>query len=306
MLLSNALAITTLAMSQADIPNGIATPLGRMLTQQGYVAMPMARLASYDLFTVPCRIGSESFRMLVDTGAESSCIDPAVAVRLGLTLGTERKVQGVGGLASQWETTLPDQMAIGRLETQDSVGLNSISCVEDLSAFNERFVKNKLVPIGGVLGHGGLKLFSAVIDYPTKTLYLRSPLTGLWPTVAGEWVAVRTEQDGEKCEEEPATRHRLVFENRQLTILEGDRGVTFNFQVMPGEEAMILYLYKPEMGLKKPRLYNGVCVMTVADGKLKICMLVNPQNTRGRASEFTTGPGGGRMLFDCVRTKPKP
>ena len=57
-------------------PVTVADPLRVMLEEQGYVAVPLLQEGGEDgCFFIECKSGTETWRMLLDTGAECSSLD---------------------------------------------------------------------------------------------------------------------------------------------------------------------------------------------------------------------------------------
>ena len=304
MIIPTAVAITILSLSQAGIPGGTATPLGQLLTKQGYVAVPMTKTDSDDLFTVPCRIGGESFRMLVDTGAEFSCVSEEIIRRLKLPLGNERRFQGIGGVALGREVVLSNGLCIGQFDTRQMMAGNMHITSQDLSGLNERLIHNKQTPIGGIFGHAGLKLCSAIIDYPSRTLYLRTPLAKVWPQIEGRWVAERKEELGKSVAIDPKTPPQVEFKNRQLTIIDAGLRKSYGVHALAGRDCLILAMFDPSEELKDHMLYNFLGLMKLSNGKLTLCLGIKPKMVQEGLFPFKTGPGGGMVLFEFQRAKP--
>ena len=126
-----------------------------------------------------------------------------------------------------------------------------------------------------------------MIDYPSKTLYLRTPVAGLWPKVAGEWAATRREEDGKVDPIDPKAPPRLVFRDRTLTLTDAGRQYHFGFHVGPGDGCLLVLLYPPGEELAEKLQYRSAALLKLDGGKLKLLLGVDPTKTKPAASEFT-------------------
>lgn len=279
---------------------GPADQLRALLTKQNYVAVPMT--GNKEHFTVPCRIGDESFRMLIDTGAHLSFIDEKLSRRLGLALGTERQWQMLGAVMTGCDVTVRG-LQIGGFDTRlVGGGTTLVAC--DMSSLNDRFREQGEPPIAGIIGHRGFTFCSAVIDYPSKTLYLRTPVVGLWPKIEGEWIASRREEDGKADPIDPKVPSRVAFKNRELTLTDAGERRKFGFHVAPGDGCLLLLLYTPGEELAKEFHYRTAGLLIVDDNRLKIVLGIDPGKTKASASECTAPAGSGHLLLEFQRPKP--
>ena len=269
------------------------------MLKSGYVAVPMTPCLGESLYCVPCRIKDESFNMLVDTGAQSSHIDYNIAKRLGLKLGLERKEQSFGVINSGHDVSVK-KLILGDFDTGDMGGnVRLIAC--DLTSLNQKLKSSGGTPIGGILGHGGLAIGSAVIDYPSNILYLRTPMAGFWPQIKGRWIGIHQQQDGENVTINPKLPPLITFKDRKLTLFSGGSSRVFGMQVAPIKNNMAVFLYDISQPESQEKEYLSVGIIKVFNDRLMLCLGIDPSQ---KTVEFTTCPGDGKVFFECVREKP--
>ena len=251
-----------------------ADPLRAVLEKKGYVAVPL--IEEEGRFTVECKIGTETCRLLLDTGAESSSLDAALVKKLGLKHGDEVKFVGIGGIQKGHEVSLRG-LLIGDFDTRNMANALPFRSV-DLSALNAARDRRKHRRIEGVLGDGGLRLTSAVIDYPARTLYLRTPLASLWPEIEGRWVATGGQEDGRERKIDPKAPPRLEFKDRRLHLTDGTKQYTFGLHVKPEvDRRYTLVFFDPEKELAKELLgYDAGGLLKVSGDKLTVCLVLDP------------------------------
>ena len=168
------------ASCQAGFRDNVpADQLSMLLKRQNYVAVPMTR--GKEQFTVPCRVGDEKFRMLVDTGADRSFIDEKLSQRLGLKPGTERQWQMLGAVMTGRDVAVRG-LQIGGFDTRLIGGVATfIAC--DMSSLNDRLREQGEPPIAGILGTQRIHL-----RFRSNRLPVQHPL----PTHAGRWVTAES------------------------------------------------------------------------------------------------------------------
>jgi predicted aspartyl protease len=108
-------------------------------------------------------------KFILDTGASSSCIGFEDVAHFGL-VAADSDVKATGAGASNLTTQLAQNniLKIGRWKT-DAVHL----VVFDLSHVNQALTEHGAGPVNGIIGADVLLKSRAVIDYGTRTLYLK-------------------------------------------------------------------------------------------------------------------------------------
>jgi predicted aspartyl protease len=287
---------------RGDRPTGPADSLRALLEKKGYVAVPLAQEGG-GCFTVKCKSGSEALRLVLDTGAEVAALDTKLVKRLGLKPKQDIIAVGSGGTVVGGGISLRGLM-IDEFDTR--AVLNTIpAAAVDFSPMNAaRLEHRKLPPIDGLLGHQTLTACEAVIDYSTRTLYLRKPLDGLWPEIEGKWVAVSGQDDGEDKRIDPKTPPRLEFKDRLFGLTYGGKFYRFGMHVMPGKDHYTIALFNPWQELDGELDYRAGGLMKVGGDKLILCLLLNPTKTKGKMpEEFKSAAGSGHILLEFRREK---
>lgn len=284
----------------AAVP-AVADPLRTALEKRGYVAVPLSEDEG-PRFTVACRVGNKPCRLLLDTGAETSTLDAAFVKNLGLKPGGELPSVGIGGIEKGHEVSVRG-LLIGDFDTRTMAHTLPLRSV-DLSARNPARDRRKHERIEGVLGDGGLKLTAAVIDYPNRTLYLRTPLAGLWPEIEGRWVATGGQEDGRVRPIDPKAPPRLEFKDRRLYLTDGTKRHTFGLHVRPEADHYTLVFFDPEKELAKELKYEAGGLLKVSGGKLTVCLCLDPLKAKKGEEfpeDFKTATGSGHLLLEFQR-----
>ncbi len=142
------------------------------LPPTGWTEVPLL-VGKGNLFEVDAEIDSTPVVLLLDSGASWLVIDTTSAKRLQLPL---QPVNGtVGGLGASNMSSYVTDLKNVRLG-QFSAGPVSAR-VLDLSAVNQSRVQIGDRPIDGLIGATYFFDYQAVINYPSKKLYLRNPAT---------------------------------------------------------------------------------------------------------------------------------
>jgi len=277
-------------------------PLRLMLLKDGYVAVPLLEVEGS--FTVECQIGTETCRMLLDTGSEWCILNTALVQKLGLKLGDEVGMAGIGGVRKGFEVPFRG-LTIGDFDTRFTIHKSNFKSA-DLSDINASMNSRKLPRIDGILGNSFLRLISAVINYPARTLYLRTPLGSLWPEIEGRWVATGGQEDGREHKIDPKAPPKLEFKDRRLHLTDGTKQYTFGLHVIPEGNHCRLYFFDPEKELAKQLFYTSGGILKVSGDKLTVCLCLDPsQSNLGEEfpDDFKAGADSGHLLLEFQREK---
>lgn len=147
-----------------DTPSGIHS----LLRDQGYVGIPTRRLRSGH-YQAMARVGGQQLFLIIDSGASTSVLDNASAVRLGIRLRRSRaRVSGLGAPAQRALSATLEDVRMGALR------LDSIAVVVlDLSHVNQSLQDEGIELADGVIGADLLARRGAVFDFTSGVLYLR-------------------------------------------------------------------------------------------------------------------------------------
>src|SRR6185437_7032047 len=132
------------------------------LVRAGYTAVPLTVGPEDLLFCVEGRVGAEKVRFLLDSGAGQTVLDLAVAKQLKLELGEGAALVGPSGRGAAYQVKFPG-LTLGSYDA-----LKHWNRVEGLTSDLSGLSGPK-----GLLGIGALHEWAAVVDYPSRTLYLR-------------------------------------------------------------------------------------------------------------------------------------
>jgi len=304
MLAALAALLPTTAGGQPKPPTKPPEPdaVRQALEKKGYVAIPLTQDEGVERFTVECKIGSEACRFLLDTGSYGCAIDITLAKKLGLEIGEKVEVMGLGGNLEGFEVTLRG-ISIGNFDTRAVVGSLTIEAI-DLSIINAAADRHKRRRIDGILGHAFLKTNSAIIDYPARTLYLRTPLNSLWPEIEGRWVATGGQEDGRPRRIDPAAPPRLEFKDGSFRLTDGMKEYLFGIHVLPTKNGYAMWFFDPEKALARELGYKAVGLLKVADGRLSVCLCLDPVTAaKGLPDDFKAPADSGRLLLEFRREK---
>lgn len=139
-----------------------------LLRDHGYVGIPTRRLRSGH-YQASVDADGQQLLLIVDSGASTSVLDNATAIRLGLTLRRSRaRISGLGAPSQRALSATLEDVRIGGLR------LDSIPVVVlDLSHVNQSLRDEGIELADGVIGADLLAQRGAVFDFTSGVLYLR-------------------------------------------------------------------------------------------------------------------------------------
>ena len=131
----------------------------------GEVAFELA--SGESAIVVPVRIdGQGPFRLILDTGATLTCLDVAVAKKLGL----EQRAGVIGrgfGVDSKGQVGM---VGITRLEVGSAAAENLTACTLDLQS-----LRSAGLEVDGLLGLNFLREYRMTLDFERRALKLETP-----------------------------------------------------------------------------------------------------------------------------------
>jgi clan AA aspartic protease (TIGR02281 family) len=156
------------AMTPAPARPTASSVINSVLREQGYVGIPTRRLKSGH-YQAMAQVDGQRLSLIIDSGASTSVLDNASAVRLGLALRRSRtRVSGLGAPAQPAMSARLDDVRFGALRL-DSVAV----VVLDLSHVNQSLRDEGIELADGVVGADLLAQRQAVFDFNSGVLYLR-------------------------------------------------------------------------------------------------------------------------------------
>ncbi len=285
----------------AERPVAVADPLRAALVKKGYTAVPLVEMGDKG-FVVECQCGTEKLRLLLDTGAEISALDKGFVQKLGLKPQNDVTAFGFGGSLEGVGVSLRG-LRIGDFDTRTTIKSLDVAAF-DFTAINTALTRHlKLKPIDGLLGHWDLEIFSAVIDYSTRTLYLRTPLQSLWPSIEGKWVATHIHDDGQERPLDPKAPLKLELKENRFHLTDGVGDVNFGMHVRSDKGVHTLLFFDPEKELDKELGYSTSGLLKVAGDKLTVCLSLGGATNTGIPDDFKAPAKSGRLLVEFRREK---
>jgi|688.fasta_scaffold201916_2 hypothetical protein len=274
-------------------------PLRELLVSKGYTPITLVQNDDDSRFLIECRIGKEKFYMLLDTGAASSSIDIELAKKLGLKSHGDLKAGGIGGSLNGIKVSIRDLM-IGDFDTREMIRELNVA------AFNYTTVRataseHNSRKIDGLLGDSALEFNSAIIDYPKRTLYLRTPLRALWPEIEGRWVATNVKENEEEKPFDAKMPPRLTFKDRQIIISNGFEENALGIHVVPDKGRYTLALFPPEKEKDETLKYTGAALLKVSNDKMTVCLSLDA--SKSAPIDFKSPADSGYILLELRREK---
>lgn len=265
----------------------------------GYVAIPLQQDEEGGCFTIECQIGAEKIIFLLDTGAERSSIDKQLAKKLGLESKGEVVAKGIEGTRTGFYTAIRG-MSVGNFDTRELANEFDVA-VFDFQTLQSKIPERKHRKIDGLLGHSAFATCSSIIDYPRKTLYLRTPLRSLWPEIEGRWTATKLTMDGKDKPYDATNPPRLRFKDRRMMISNGTDEVEYGIHVALGKDYSTLVLFPPEKEKDDTLIYTAASLLKVSGDKMTVCLSL--EASKGIPNDFKAPAGSGFMLLELKKEK---
>jgi hypothetical protein len=255
------------------------------LVRAGYTPVHLTFDSRHLGFDVNGSIGPEKVKFVLNSGSPETVLDMSLANRLKLKdLGRRTYVSG---------------LVIGPYDTRKDWPNVAIQA-HDLSGWPG-------TP-GCVLGMEVLDSWAAVVDYPSRTLYLRPPLATAWPRLAGAWVVTNWQVEGAARKIDPQAPPTFTFADRRLKVTDGGKTREYAIRFGPNDSGDYLLLIDPKRDRDLSSIEGGGRVK-VKDGVMTLCLLLETDKPRDLPTAFAAPKGSGYVLLDLKRTDtdaPKP
>ena len=150
---------------------------GRILRAQSEIHF---RLIDGNLIVIALNSGGSSFDFLLDTGADTTVIDPAIAPRLSFVPADQVEVVSLSGSRSDLRGAIPT-LTVGNAKVDN---LNVL--VQELPEFRKLDAH-----IVGILGQNFLSHFNYILDYRRQLVRFESE-NEVQDTIDGEHVAIES------------------------------------------------------------------------------------------------------------------
>jgi hypothetical protein len=187
------------------------------------IASVTPRFVQHALIVIPVRINREGpFDFMVDTGSQTTVIEPSLAEDLGL------KPQGTVGLLTVAGRAQASVAVLDTLEAASHAVEKPLAVVQELGQIHAADPR-----IRGVLGETFLAHFDLLIDYPHKLLCLDAT-DAMRESMSGEQIPLVTPQNHEDT---VSFTERLVIS----VHLSGTGNRQILLQLDSGSDGLILY-----------------------------------------------------------------
>lgn len=279
----------------AGVPVGHPASLRTRLVADGYTPVPLREVGGGSMFVVPCRVGDRKLNLVLDTGAGLfAALTPAAAGRLKLVTPASARVLDGAGPRTAGATHLAD-LWVGDFRTDG--GLTAVGGLTQLTSPAANFQLG--VEVDGLLGHTCLEQFDAVVDYPSRTLFLRRPSQLGLDRLAGEWVCTRLERDGAAAAADVSSRIRLRIDGDAAKFGPADVPADFRLIVNDARQPSQLKLWQPQPDGGRA---GTTGIYRLAGDELTICLSVDATKP-ARPTGFHTAAGSNCQLLEFRRVK---
>lgn len=142
--------------------------LKNILSKKNYISVPL-ELTVTDHLEIKAEINGVSGRFILDTGASNSCValDKASVFNLQSEV-SEVKAAGAGATNMETFQSSKNSLKIGLWKKKKAKVI-----LFNLDHINEALVTHNALPVDGIIGADIMKKGKAIIDYKSKTLFLK-------------------------------------------------------------------------------------------------------------------------------------
>jgi len=142
--------------------------LKNLLLRQGYTKVKLKKINT-NHFELKAKINKVKGKFILDTGASNSCVSIDLADKFHLELqDSETKAAGAGAIGMETKTSSKN-----KLELKEWNYNNFNLVLIDLSHVNTALTEHNADAVDGIIGADILEKGNAIIDYETKSLYLK-------------------------------------------------------------------------------------------------------------------------------------
>lgn len=269
-----------------------ADPVRAALLQAGYTGVPLSVVRN--MLHVECTVQGEKTKMLLDTGAAPAVFDMAIAKKLKWELGDEYNGFGIGG---KW---------VGRVVEFPPGKIGGYDTANDTNIWRAvaKDMPGEEKGVGGLIGTNVLEQYSAVIDYPTRTLYLRSPLATAWPLLEGKWAATSWQDEDKPRTLDPKTAPTFEFADNKLKLTDGDTTREFAIHFISSGDTHMMALFDPKNLGKADPEYKAGGLIKFGKGTITACLFLDRAKIKAAPAEFAAPPGSGFTLIELKAATP--
>jgi hypothetical protein len=161
--------------------------------------------------------------------------------------------------------------------------------------------------VGGVIGTAVLDSYSAVIDYPACTLYLRSPLRTVWPILEGKWTATKWQDEDKPRKLDAKTAPTFEFRGEKATLTDGDSVRTFAMLFSTDGDTHQVVMFDPKEQGKAEVMLEAGGLTKFGKGTMSTCFFIDRSKLtepKSLPTEFAAPAGSGLSLIEWKAETP--
>ncbi|HEY9170095.1 MAG TPA: retropepsin-like aspartic protease [Lutibacter sp.] len=139
-----------------------------ILLRKGYVKIKLKKINT-NHFELKVKLNGVKGRFILDTGASNSCIDITLAEKFKLEVkDSKTKAAGAGAIGMETKVSSKNSIQIKQWKYKDFTVV-----LLDLTHVNTALTEHQAEAVDGIIGADILEKGSAIINYKTKSLYLK-------------------------------------------------------------------------------------------------------------------------------------
>ncbi|MFO7673467.1 MAG: retropepsin-like aspartic protease [Lutibacter sp.] len=139
-----------------------------ILLRKGYSKIKLKKINT-NHFELKVKLNGVKGRFILDTGASNSCIDIILAEKFKLDVkDSETKAAGAGAIGMETKISSKNNIEINQWKYQ-----NFTVVLFDLTHVNTALTEHHAEAVDGIIGADILEKGKAIINYETKSLYLK-------------------------------------------------------------------------------------------------------------------------------------
>ncbi|HSQ46441.1 MAG TPA: retropepsin-like aspartic protease [Lutibacter sp.] len=139
-----------------------------ILLRKGYAKIKLKKINT-NHFELKVKLNGVKGRFILDTGASNSCIDITLAEKFKLKVeDSETKAAGAGAIGMETKVSSKNSIEINQWKYQKFTVV-----LFDLTHVNTALTEHHAEAVDGIIGADILEKGKAIINYETKSLYLK-------------------------------------------------------------------------------------------------------------------------------------
>ena len=247
-------------------------------------------------FVCECTLKGTKITMMLDTGMPYCTIDKSIVDKHGIKLLDKIEITAVGG-------AIP-----GNFADLDSVTLGSFDTIKITNNFMTVAAEGIKSKFGydGRISIQAMQLMGAIIDYQNRVMYVRRPVTAVWPKLSGRWTASSWREDGVTRAVDATSPPVFEFADDVLTITDGKttRRLAFDYAFDSAHDS--IWLCDPKNMGKISRNYEATGIIKVSGEAMTVCLYFGKHDLAKMPTEFKSEKGSGHSLIELKQPGKKP